>query len=139
MSNFTKSELEKAYANMQNIINKQEKKIKKLEQIIQDNENKYSENLKQLKEKYNTEIELLAGVDLENNQITESKSEHAIWLQSTRILKESASAPKWKRMFSDFERVVKNDIKNKRAHTSLSIKQRNAIQKGLKYRGIKIT
>ena len=132
MSNLNKSELEGAYTNMQNIITKQEKEIEDLKQEIVDNKDEYKKNYYKLKEKYNVEIELLSGVELENSQVVESKSENAILLKSIRTLIDRVP-PKYKNMYNNFENIVVKDIKNKKTHTSLTIKQRNVIEIGLKY------
>ena len=135
MSNLNKSELEDAYTNMQNIITKQEKEIEDLKQEIVDNKDEYKKNYYKLKEKYNVEIELLSGVELENSQVVESKSENAILLKSIRTLIDRVP-PKYKNMYNNFENIVVKDIKNKKTHTSLSIKQRNVIEIGLEHQKI---
>jgi|2_EtaG_2_1085320.scaffolds.fasta_scaffold35170_1 hypothetical protein len=131
----TIEEYQKAYVNMQNIIDVQNKKIEKLKQENQDNKNNFDERISDLKMKYKAQMELLAGVELKNSEIVNTKSEHAILLQSIRLLLER-TPNSYSKMYSNFERIVKKDISNQVSHSSLTPKQRNTIEKGLEYQGI---
>ncbi len=135
MKKMTIEEHQKAYVNMENIIDEQKKKIIKLEQETQDIKNKYSKQVSELREKFSTEIELMAGVELENREVVKSKSKNAILLQNIRILLEHSSES-FQDMYSNFERTVKKDISNQASHSSLSPKQIKAVDNGLKHHGI---
>ena len=76
----TLEEHQKAYVNMEKIIDEQKKKIIKLEQENQDIKNKFDKRVRELREKFSTEIELMAGVEAENSEVVKSKSEHAMLL-----------------------------------------------------------
>ncbi len=135
MEEMTLEEHQKAYVNMENIIDEQKKKIIELEQEKQDIKNKFDERVRELREKFSTEIELMAGVEAENSEVVKSKSEHAMLLQSIRILLEH-TPDSYSEMYSNFERIVKKDISNQASHSSLTPKMKKVIEKGLEYQGI---
>ena len=135
MEEMTLEEHQKAYVNMEKIIDEQKKKIIKLEQETQDIKNKYSKQVSELREKFSTEIELMAGVEVKNSKVVKTKSKNAVLLQNIRILQEHSS-DSYRDMYSNFERTVKKDISNQASHSSLSPKQIKAVDNGLKHHGI---
>ena len=134
MSELTKSELKNAYRNMQEIIFKQEKQIEDLKKQIDDDRIIYQKNYDKLKSKFNTEMEILAGVEPETVKALEP-SVHAVWLQKIRVLSKHSTGY-YNKMLGDFSRLVERDIKNNKPHSTLSAKQKKVIDDGIKRQNI---
>jgi hypothetical protein len=134
----TLEEYQKAYLNMQNIIDDKEKEIsqlKKKSQIKLDEWKYKEEGYLEKIEKYKEQIEVLSGVDIIAN-----KDENAKLLQSVRILKKKAvdNGTGYGIMYSDFENIIKSDINSHKDTSSLSPKQLSCIVTGLRFLKVKI-
>ena len=134
MSKLTKSELESAYRNMQEIISKQEKQIENLKKQIDDNKITYQTSYDKLNAKFQAEIEILSGVEPETIEAVEP-SVHAVWLQKIRVLCDHSKGS-YRKMLEDFARLVRRDIKGNKPHSTLSVKQKNVIDSGLERQNI---